>query len=129
LELATTNGKRRHGAYNKTLEKTKGTVEKRRLLRQLGITQSELSPMAIAYLDSWARLKAKLILLDRWLSEHAPGLIDEAGEGPPFLAFYVSLANSERLALKRLEEHLQRERPAEDPFARYRVVDAEETAR
>jgi hypothetical protein len=124
LKSAATSEKRPgHGAYSKAIVQQKGVIEKRRLLRQLGVSQQDLSPIAVAYLDSWARLKAKLLLLDRWLAEHKPELVDEAGETPSFTAFYVSLANAERHALAKLEQHLE-QRPATDPFAKYKTIDA-----
>lgn len=102
------DGKRAsHGAHSKELQTRGAQIQKRRLLRQLGVVQADLSPIGVAYLDSWARVKTKLVLLDRWLESRAPGLVNEAGEAPAFMSFYVSLVNSERQALAKLEAHLQ----------------------
>lgn len=79
--------------------------EKRRLLDRLGLRQRDLDPVGVAYLDHYAKLRARLDSVDAYLDEH--GLIRADGEPQPVLRFYVSLANSARLALAKLEGHLR----------------------
>ena len=57
-------------------------------------------------MDSYCRLVAKIDLIDKYVAEH--GLIKADGNPQPVLALYVSLANSARLALTRLEDHLRK---------------------
>lgn len=83
---------------------TRAGNHKRRLLRQLGTRESALSPSARGYLALLARLLAKLDSVDAYLDE--VGLIRADGEPQPVLKLYVSLANSTRLAMQRLEQHL-----------------------
>lgn len=56
-------------------------------------------------MDIYARLAAKLDVADAWIAEH--GMLNAtSGEPAPVMRLYVSLANSARLSLARLEQHL-----------------------
>jgi hypothetical protein len=81
--------------------------------RQIGLRAGDLDPIGRAYLDQYARVQAKLDLADAYLGEH--GMIRSDGEPQPIMRLYVSLANSARLALARLEDHLRVRR--QDPGA------------
>lgn len=120
-----------HGAKSVELVRQKSAYQRRRLLRALGVTRAELGPITLGYLDNYARVRVQLMLLDRWTAKHRPELVDEAGNPPPFSAFYTSLINAERNALRPLEEHLKRDLPSPDPMAGVRAWlegDAEEEA-
>jgi hypothetical protein len=97
----------KHGAHSDKLVRPVAKVEKRRLLEALGLLQRDLDSLGRARLDGWARAKAKVVLLDRWIERNQPELADEAGEVPPFMALYVALLNAEQRALTRLTEHLR----------------------
>jgi hypothetical protein len=96
----------KHGAQATKSDQiaTRAANQKRRLLRQIGTRESALSPTARGYLALLARLLAKLDSVDAYLDEH--GLIREGGEPQPVLKLYVSLVNSARLTMQRLEDHL-----------------------
>ncbi len=81
---------------------------RRRVLRQLRLSPRDLDPIGRGYLDSYVRLVAKIDLIDRYVAEH--GLLRADGEPQPALKLYVSLANSARLALVRLEDHLRKQK-------------------
>jgi hypothetical protein len=102
----------RHGATSPRQIVRRATVEKRRLLRQIALRQADLDSVGRALLTNWARAAAALHLID----EYAAGAGWLTGDGEPrgFAKLYVSLLNSERLALKALAEHL-RERSGGDP--------------
>ena len=70
-----------------------------------------LDPIGRAYLDQFCRLTAKVDLIDAYVAEH--GLLHEDGEPQPALKLYGTLMNSARLALYRLEAHL--EQASRDP--------------
>jgi hypothetical protein len=76
------------------------------VLRQLRLRSRDLDPVGRGYLDAYVRLWAKLDLIDGYVAEH--GVIREDGEPQPVMSLYVSLHNSARLALQRLEAHLVR---------------------
>jgi hypothetical protein len=86
-------------------------------LRQIGTRESALDPIARGYVTLLARLLAKLEAVDAYLDEH--GLIRADGEPQPVLRLYVSLANSARLAMQRLEAHLRESRDDGEPLAAY----------
>lgn len=94
---------------------TQASVHKRRLLRQIGTRESALSPSARGYLALLARLLAKVDAVDRYLDD--VGLIRDDGEPEPVLRLYVSLVNSARLTMQRLEEHLGDADLGGDPLA------------
>ena len=66
------------------------------------------------------RLTAKLDLIDCYCAEH--GLLRLDGEPQPALRLYVSIANSARLALARLEERMTISEPGVAPLA---ILEAE----
>jgi hypothetical protein len=66
------------------------------------------------------RLTAKLDLIDGYCIEH--GLLRLDGEPQPALRLYVSIANSARLALVRLEQRMTACVPIEEPLA---ILEAE----
>jgi hypothetical protein len=109
-----------HGATSNVQIVRRATVEKRRLLRQIGLRQADLDSVGRALLTNWARSAAALELMDAFAAEH--GWLKPDGEPRGFARLYVSMLNAERLALGRLELHL-RTRDQPDPFAAY-VIDA-----
>lgn len=94
-----------HGARSEPTVKRVATVQKRRLLRQIGLRMSDLDGIALGYLDAWARAQSKVELMDAWSAEH--GWLDIEGKPPGFVAVYFAAINSGRLALGKLEEHLR----------------------
>jgi hypothetical protein len=104
---------RKHGAQSGQIVR-RATVEKRRLLRQIGLRQQDLESLGRALLQNWARAAAALALMDGYAERE--GWLDEHGHPRGFARLYVSLLNSERLALRALGDHL---RAAEgDPWVR-----------
>lgn len=81
------------------------------MLRRIGLRASDLDGLALGYLDAWARCAAKVELLDRHIEKH--GLVNAEGEVPGFMSLYVSLINSARLSLAKLDDRLK-DRPADD---------------
>lgn len=102
-----------HGARSEARVSARATVQKRRLLRQVGLRMSDLDGLGQALLDSWARAQSKVELMDEWSSEH--GWLDEKGNAPGFVATYFAALNSARLALGKLGEYLK-ERPDATPL-------------
>ncbi len=94
-----------HGASSESHVRPLARNHRRRVLRQLGTRSADLDPLGRAYLNLYVRLAAKLDLLDQHFAE--VGLVDGDGKPHPATRFYVSLANSTRLALARLEEHVR----------------------
>lgn len=95
----------RHGGHGDLTVRRVATVQKRRLLRQIGLQANQLDGIGQAYLDSWARAQAKVELMDTWAAEH--GWLDAKGSPPPFVAVYFTAINSARLALARLADHMR----------------------
>jgi hypothetical protein len=95
----------RHGATSERRVRPLAQTHRRRVLRQLRLRSSDVDPIGRGYLDAYARLVAKLDLIDRYVAEH--GLLRADGEPQPALRLYVTLVNSARLALARLEEHVR----------------------
>ncbi len=93
-----------HGSTSEARIRPVARNQRRRVLRQLGTRAADLDPLGRAYLDLYVRLQAKLDLLDRHFA--AVGLLTAKGEPQPATKFYVSLANSSRLSLARLEQHI-----------------------
>lgn len=102
----------RHGATSERRIVRRATVEMRRLLRQIGLRQADLESVGRALLLNWARAAAALHLMDEYAQRE--GWLDADGEPRGFARLYISMLNTERLALKALGEHL-RSREA-DPF-------------
>jgi hypothetical protein len=94
-----------HGGYSGAQIVRRSTVEKRRLLRQIGLRQDDLESLGRALLHNWARAAAALGLMDDYAAAH--GWLDEHGAPRPFTKLYVTVLNSERLALRALGEHLR----------------------
>jgi hypothetical protein len=104
----------RHGATSERQITRRATVEKRRLLRQIGLRQNDLESLGRALLANWARAAAALGLLDDYAARE--GWLDADGNPRGFARLYVSLLNSERLALRGLSEYLRD--VSGDPFER-----------
>jgi len=102
----------RHGATSERQIGRRAVVEKRRLLRQLGLRQGDLGSVGRALLLNWSRAAGALHLMDAYAERE--GWLDGDGNPRGFARLYVSMLNTERLALKALSEHL-RTREA-DPF-------------
>ena len=94
----------RHGATSERRIRPLARNQKRRLMRQIGLRASELDPVGKAYLEHYARLTAKVVLIDAYIEE--VGLLDERGEPRPCLALYLSLHRAALGALGKLEQHL-----------------------
>jgi hypothetical protein len=95
----------KHGARSERTVKQAATVQKRRLLRQIGLRAGDLDGLGLAYVDTWARAQSKVELYDEWAGEH--GFLNERGESPPWIREYFAALNSARLALAKLEDHLR----------------------
>jgi hypothetical protein len=94
-----------HGSRSELRVRRVATVQKRRLLRQVGLRASDLDGVGLALLDTWARAQAKVELLDTYAETH--GFLDEEGHPPSWAAFYFAALNSTRLTLVKLAEHLK----------------------
>ena len=97
----------KHGAHSEPAVKRVATVQKRRLLRQIGLRAGDLDGLGGAYLDAWARAQSKVELLDAWFSAH--GFLTSEGAPTPGVVVYFTAVNSARLSLARLEDHLRKE--------------------
>src|SRR5579864_2095652 len=93
----------RHGARSERVLQPAAQRHARRLLRQRGLRASDLSAPGQALLRNWARAAAALELLDAHAERE--GWLDEKGEPRGFTKLYVSMLNSERLAIRAMEEH------------------------
>lgn len=96
----------KHGARSDKRVSPRAATHKRRVLRQIGLRASDLDGIALGYLDGFSRAQAKIELLDAYADEH--GFIDRRGKPRGFVAVYVSLLNTARLALSKLDEHLKK---------------------
>ena len=94
----------KHGAFSEPTVKRLATVQKRRLLRQVGLRASDLDGLGVAYLDAWARAQSKVELLDAWFSEH--GFLKEDGSPAPAVVVYYTSLNCATRTLSKLEQHL-----------------------
>lgn len=94
-----------HGATSERHVRPLARNHRRRLLRQIGLRGSDLDGLGRAYLDNYCRAAAKIELIDRYLADR--GLLDGDGNVPGCMKLYVSLLNSCRLALSKLEDHLR----------------------
>ena len=93
-----------HGARSEPTVRRVATVQKRRLLRQVGLRASDLNGTGLSYLDLWARAQAKVELMDSWAAEH--GWLTDAGKPPGFVNVYLAAINTARLSLNELNRHL-----------------------
>ena len=80
------------------------TVQKRRLLRQIGLRAGDLDTVALGYLDLWARVQSKVELYDSWASTH--GYLKPDGPSPPWVNHYFAAVNASGRLLQKLEQHL-----------------------
>jgi hypothetical protein len=97
---------------------------RRRLRRQLGLKLSELDPIALGYFNEYARLNAMIDAIDAYVAEH--GVIQADGEPQQALSLYVSLQNSARLALSKLDDRMRQQGAGEHDFGTaLAVLDAE----
>jgi len=106
----------KHGATSERQIRPRATREKRALLRRNGLRLRDIDALGRALLQNWSRAAAALALMDEHAAEH--GWVDEDGNVPAFGKLYVSMLNSERLALRALQEHLEL-RPPRDELAEY----------
>lgn len=111
-QLRNTNALK-HGATSDDRIAPVARNHRRRVLRQLGLSPRDLDPIGRGYLDGYCRTIAKVEAIDAYLGEH--GLMRPDGDPQPVLKLYVSLVNSARLALARLEAHVRGRR--HDPQA------------
>jgi hypothetical protein len=95
----------RHGARSERQIGPRATREKRRILRQIGLRLSELDGVGEALVHNWARASAALALMDEFAAEK--GWLTPSGQPKGFARLYVSMLNSERLALKAMQEHIR----------------------
>jgi hypothetical protein len=103
--VGNSNATVRHGANSPRIVRKVATVQKRRLLRQVGLRQDDFDGIGLALLDNWARAQSKVELYDAWAAEH--GYLTAAGESPPWVREYFAALNTSRLALRALQEHLK----------------------
>jgi hypothetical protein len=104
-----------HGARSEPTVKRVATIQKRRLLRQIGLRASDLDGLGLAFLDAWARAQAKVELMDTWFETN--GFLEPvSGEPTGPVKIYFTACNTARLAASRLEAHLRaREMKIESP--------------
>jgi hypothetical protein len=95
----------RHGVSSSRRVAPVAANHRRRVLRRLGLRAGEVDAIGRAHLDAYAQIAAKIELLEAYLGEH--GIVRADGEPQPVMRLYVSLQNSSRLALTRLESHLR----------------------
>ena len=84
----------------------RATVERRRILRQISLRQSDLDSVGRALLINWSRAAAALSTMDEY-AEGEGGWLDADGQPRGFARLYVSMLNAERLALRAFAEHLR----------------------
>jgi hypothetical protein len=94
-----------HGARSERLVKPVATVQKRRLLRQIGLRQAQIDGIGLAYLDNWARAQAKVEVMDAYFAER--GFLDGRGKPRPATAIYFTALNAARRAAERFAGHLK----------------------
>lgn len=95
----------KHGVSSERQIRPLAANQRRRVLRQMRLRAGDVDPIGRAHLEAYVRLQAKVDLIDRYVDEH--GLIGKDGEPLACMRLYVSLQNSARLALVRLESHLR----------------------
>lgn len=95
----------KHGGSSSVQIGRQAAVQKRRLLRQIGLRQADLDGIGKALLLNWSRAAAALQLMDDYASQH--GWLNGAGEPRPFTKIYLTVLNTEQRCLSRLEGHLR----------------------
>lgn len=103
----------RHGANSQVIVRKTATAQKRRVLRQLGLRQSDLDALALGLLDNYARAQSKIELYDAWAHEH--GYLTVDGKSPPWVREYFAALNTARLALRALHRGAQTRRGLDAP--------------
>jgi hypothetical protein len=103
-----------HGVANSTEIARRARNVRRRILYQLRLSPADLDQVGRGYLALYCRLCAKIEIADAYIEEH--GLLRADGEPPPVLKLYVSLVNSARNTLAKLEAHVAAAK-REDPMA------------
>jgi hypothetical protein len=96
----------KHGTHSERRIRPVAARHRRRLRRQFGLKDRDLAPLERGYLNLLARLLAKIELADAYIDEH--GLIRDDGSPQPVMGMYVSLVNSARLTLAKLEDSLRK---------------------
>lgn len=89
-----------HGGRSEVALAPAVRYQKQALLKRLGLRQSELSFAGRETLDLYARSRAKLEAIDRWLLDHA--MLDEDGRPAPCMQLYTTLLNTSARALGEL---------------------------
>ncbi|MFL5961015.1 MAG: hypothetical protein ACJ75G_12220 [Gaiellaceae bacterium] len=74
-------------------------------MRQIGLRAADLDSVGRALLTNWSRAAAALSLMDEYAARR--GWLDDEGQPRGFARLYVSMLNSERLALRAFSEHLR----------------------
>jgi len=103
------SGRDAHGRPTEVVVRRVATVQKRRLLRQIGLRANEIDGIGQAYLDGWARAQAKVEIMDSWAAGR--GWLDEQGRPPGFHDHYFAALNSARLSMNALSQHLKARKP------------------
>ena len=96
----------RHGAHSERQIRPIAQAHRRSVLRRFGLLARDLTPVQRGYLDLYVRCMAKLDLYEAWMQENGT-ILNKKGDTPGFMRAYVSLMNSARLNLGRLEESLR----------------------
>ncbi len=93
-----------HGASSEARIRPVARTQKRRLLRQIGLSASDLDGIGRALLDNWASARRRSSCSTG--TSPSTGSSTRAGEPVPATKLYFVAVNSARLALSRLHEHL-----------------------
>jgi len=94
-----------HGARSERTVKKVATVQKRRMLRQIGLRQADLTGIGLAFLDSWARAQAKVELMDADYERR--GFLDRRGKPRASVSVYFTSLNSVRRSLAEFSKYLR----------------------
>lgn len=89
-----------HGAYSSVELAPRVNGIKRSLCARMGLRQAEMTWIARETLDAYARARAKVLAVDRFLETHP--MIDEHGEIAGVMKFYFTALNSSMRALEAL---------------------------
>lgn len=119
-----------HGARSEPTVKRAATTVKRRLLRRIGLSASDLDGVGQSYLDLFARSMAKVELMDQWQANQGTGWLNDEGTAPGYTDKYFAAVNTASRALSKLDEHLiaRHKRRVPLDLSQYRVVDREKGA-